>query len=194
MAFMPILYQNSNFKFLTTPSLGAGYGKYERGAVSGNYEADTLDLYYGLYNHAEYSVDMKVAELVAEAELNVQGSYMTEAEEDDGWTLKSNNTLSMEAGIGLKLRKKMELAKNRSLMLAVGAKYYHEFLDPYRDLDIGKSGVYLSRKGYDEDKNRLRTTAEAIYKDGDFSVSAEIAHNAEKESSVEGGLGVRYSF
>ena len=119
---------------------------------------------------------------------------MTEAEEDDGWTLKSNNTLSMEAGIGLKLRKKMELAKNRSLMLAVGAKYYHEFLDPYRDLDTGKSGVYLSRKGYDEDKNRLRTTAEAIYKDGDFSVSAEIAHNAEKESSVEGGLGVRYSF
>ena len=194
MAFMPILYQNSNFKFLTTPSLGAGYGKYERGAVSGNYEADTLDLYYGLYNHAEYSVDMKVAELVAEAELNVQGSYMTEAEEDEGWTLKSNNTLSMEAGIGLKLRKKMELAKNRSLMLAVGAKYYHEFLDPYGDLDIGKSSVYLPRKGYDEDKNRIRTSAEAVYKDGDLAVAAEIVHNAEKESSVEGGLGLRYNF
>ena len=194
MAFMPILYQNSNFKFLTTPSLGTGYGKYERGAVSGNYEADTLDLYYGLYNHAEYSMDVKVAELVAEAELNIQGSYMSEAKEDEGWTLKSNDVLSMEAGIGLKLRKKMDLAKNRSLMLAVGAKYYHEFLDPYSDLDIGHSSVYLSRKGYDEDKNRVRTSAEAIYKDGDFSVAAEVAHNAEKESSVEGGLGVRYNF
>ena len=118
---MPILYKNSNFKFLTTPSLGAGYGKYERGAVSGNYEADTLDLYYGLYNHAEYSVDVKVAELVAEAELNLQGSYMTEAEEDEGLTLKANNTLSMEAGIGLKLRKNIQLAKNRSLMLAIGS-------------------------------------------------------------------------
>ena len=194
MAFMPILYQNSNFKFLTTPSVGAGYGKYERGAVSGSYEADTLDLYYGLYNHAEYSVDVKVAELVAEAELNVQGSYMTEAKEDDGWTLKSNNTLSMEAGIGLKLRKKMELAKNRSLMLAVGTKYYHELLDPYDDLEIGHSSSYLSRKGYNEDKSRVRTSAEAIYNDEGFSLSAEIAHNAEKESSVEGGLGVRYSF
>ena len=195
MAFMPILYKNSNFKFLTTPSLGAGYGKYERGAVSGNYEADTLDLYYGLYNHAEYSVDVKVAELVAEAELNLQGSYMTEAEEDEGLTLKANNTLSMEAGIGLKLRKNIQLAKNRSLMLAIGSKYYHELLDPYSDLKVGMSGApYLTRKAYDEDKNRIRTSAEAIYKDGDFSVAAEIAHNAEKESNVEGGLGVRYNF
>ncbi|MBQ2885302.1 MAG: hypothetical protein IJE43_16360 [Alphaproteobacteria bacterium] len=196
MAFMPILYQNSNFKFLTTPSLGAGYGKYERGAVSGNYEADTLDLYYGLYNHAEYSVDVKVAELVAEAELNLQGSYMSKADEDEGFTLKANNTLSMEAGIGFKLRKNIELAKKRSLMLAIGTKYYHEFLDPYDDLDVGAKGsaITLRQKGYDEDKNRIRTSAEAIYKDGDFSVAAEIAHNAEKESSVEGGLGVRYSF
>ena len=196
MAFMPILYQNGGFKFLTMPSAGAGYGTYKRHAVSGTYEADTLDLYYGLYNHAEYSVDMKVAELVAEAELNLQGVSMSEAEEDGGLNLQSNDSLSLEAGVGLKLRKRIQLAKERSLMLAIGAKYYHELLDPYKDLRVGMDGspVDFGIRAYDEDKNRLQTTAEAVYKDGDFAVAAEISHNAEKESSVEGGVGVRYNF
>lgn len=196
MAFLPILYQNSGFQFLTMPSVGAGYGTYKRHALSGTYEADTLDFYYGLYNHAEYSVDMKVAELVAEAELNLQGSSMSEAEEDDGLNLQSNSSISLEAGVGLKLRKRIQLAKERSLMLAIGTKYYHEFLDPYKDLRVGMDGspVDFGIQAYDEDKNRLKTTAEAIYKDGDVAIAAQISHNAEKESSVEGGLGVRYNF
>ena len=196
LAFMPILYQNGGFKFLTMPNVGAGYGTYKRRALSGTYEADTLDFYYGLYNHAEYSIDVKVAELVTEAELNLQGAAMSKAEEDDGLNLDSNSSVSLEAGVGLKLRKRIQLAKERSLMLAIGAKYYHEFLDPYKDLRVGMDGspVDFGIKAYDEDKNRLKTTAEAVYRDGDFAVAAEVSHNAEKESSIEGGLGVRYNF
>ena len=196
MAFLPILYQNNGFQFLTMPSIGAGYGTYKRHAISGTYEADTWDFYYGLYNHAEYSIDLKVAELVTEAELNLQGSSMSEAEEDDGFNLEANDSLSLEAGVGLKLRKRIQLAKDRSLMLAIGTKYYHEFLNPYKDLRVGMNGspVDYPVDAYDEDENRLKTTAEAIYKDGDIAVAAQISHNAEKESSVEGGVGVRYSF
>ncbi len=197
MAFLPIIYQNGNAKFLTMPQLGVGYGSYNRRVASGNYEADTFDLYYGMYNHAEYSIDMKVAELVAEAELNLQGSSMSKAKEDnEGLNLHSNNTLSLESGVGVKLRKRIELAKQRSLMLAVGVKYYHEFLDPYKDLTIGTNGSTATYhlNGYDENKDRIRTSAEAVYKDGDFSVAAEVAHNAEKENNVEGGVGVRYNF
>lgn len=196
LATLPVLYQNGGFKFLTTPSAGVGFGTYKRKALSGSYEADTTDFYYGMYNHAEYSVDMKVAELVAEAELNLQGSSMAKAKEDDGLNLHSNHSLSLESGVGLKLRKRFALAKERSLMLAIGVKYYHEFLDPYKDLTVGMNGSPVSYgvNAYKEDKDRLRTTAEAVYKDGDFSVAAEIAHNAEKESNVEGGVGVRYSF
>ncbi len=196
MAFLPIMYQNGNMTFLAMPEVGVGYGSYKRKAVSGSYDADTLDLYYGLYNHAEYSVDMKVAELVAEAELNLQGSSMSKAKEDEGLNLHANNSLSLESGVGVKLRKRVALAKERSLMLAVGVKYYHEFLDPYKDLTVGMNGspVRYHLNGYDENKDRIRTSAEAVYKDGDFSVAAEIAHNAEKESNVEGGLGVRCNF
>ncbi len=197
LATLPILYRNGGFKFLTTPSAGVGFGSYKRKALSGNYEADTTDFYYGMYNHAEYSVDMKVAELVAEAELNLQGSSMSKAKEDnEGLNLHSSHSLSLESGVGVKLRKRIELAKQRSLMLAVGVKYYHEFLDPYKDLTVGMDGSPVDYKvnAYKENKDRLRTSAEAIYKDGDFSVAAEIAHNAEKESNVEGGVGVRYNF
>ena len=196
MAFMPILYQNNRLKYLAMPAVGVGYGEYERHATSGNYKADTFDLYYGLYNHAEYSIDMKVAELVTEAELNLQGISSDTAKEKGGLNLKSNDSLSLEAGVGIKLRKRIKLAKQRELMLALGTKYYHEMLDPYKSLTIGMTGspVNYRLKGYDEDKNRLRTAAEAMYKDGNFALSAEIAHNAEKEESVEGGLGVRYNF
>jgi outer membrane autotransporter protein len=139
---------------------------------------------------------MKVAELVAEAELNLQGISSDTAKEKGGLNLKSNDTVSLETGVGLKIRKRIQLAKQRELMLAIGTKYYHELLDPYKDLSIGMNGspINYHLKGYDEDKNRLRTAAEAMYKDGSFAVSAEIAHNAEKEESVEGGVGVRYNF
>lgn len=196
MAFLPVMYQNGGFKFLSMPEVGVGFSDYKRRALSGVYEADTTDFYYGIYNHGEYSVDMKVAELVAEAELNLQGVSMSKAKEDEGLRLLSNDMLSLESGVGVKLRKRFALAKERSLMLALGVKYYHEFLDPYDDLTVGMKGapVHYKVKGYDEDKNRLRTTAEAVYKDGEFSVAAEIAHNAEKESNIEGGIGVRYGF
>ena len=196
MALLPIIYENKGFKFLTMPEVGVGYGTYKRHAVSGNYEADTLDFYYGLYNHAEYSIDMKVAELVTEAELNVQGMYMSEADEDDGLKLRKNDSVSVEAGVGLKLRRKFQLAKNRSLMLAVGTKYYQELADPYDDVKVGMSGspLDLSLDGYNEDKTRMKTTIEALYKNDDLSVGAEVSHNAEKDSNIEGGIGVRYHF
>ncbi|MBE6462922.1 MAG: autotransporter outer membrane beta-barrel domain-containing protein [Alphaproteobacteria bacterium] len=196
MAFMPILYQNSRFKYLAMPNVGVGFGEYTRHANSGNYDADTFDIYYGLSNTMEYSVDMKVAELVAEAELNLQGIHSDDAKEKGGLVLKANDSVSLEAGVGLKVRKNIRLAKERSLMLAVGAKYYHEFLDPYKKLDVTMKGSPVSFDAgyYEENKNRIKTTAEAVYKDGDLSVSAEISHNNENKSNVEGGVGVRYNF
>ena len=144
----------------------------------------------------EYNIDVKVAELVTEAELNLQGISAAKAKEKGGLNLGANDAVSLEAGIGMKLRKRFELAKKRSFELAIGAKYYREMLDPYKDLSIGMNGspVWYSLNGYDEDKDRIKTTAEAVYKDGDFSVMAEIAHNAEKESNIEGGVGVWYNF
>ena len=61
-------------------------------------------------------------------------------------------------------------------MIPIDAKYYHEFLDPYKDLRVGMDGspVDFGIKAYDEDKNRLKTTAEAVYRDGDFAVAAEV--------------------
>ncbi len=196
MAFMPILYKNNNFKYLATPQIGFGLGSYTRYANSGEYEADTFDIYYGLTNHVEYSVDVKVAELVYEAELNLLGVQSNDAKEQGGLMLTSSNTMSLEAGVGLKLRKNIKLDKNRSLMLAVGSKYYKELLDPYDSLDITMKGspVSFSHKGYSEDDKRIKTTLEAVYQDGGMNIGAEISHNKEKESSVEGAIGVRYNF
>ncbi len=196
MAFMPILYKNNSFKYLANPHIGFGLGRYNRRANSGNYEADTFDIYYGMTNHAEYSVDVKVAELVYEAELNLHGVKSDDMKEKGGFILNSNDTVSLEAGVGIKLRKMIDLGRNRSLMLAVGSKYYQELLDPYENLNVTMKGspVGIRYDGYDEDDKRIKTTFEALYKDGEMNVGAEISHNKEKQSSVEGAIGVRYNF
>ena len=64
----------------------------------------------------------------------------------------------------------------------------------YEELKVGIKNSYFTDKGYDEDKKRLKTTAEALYKDGDLAISAQITHNKERESNVEGGVGIRYNF
>ncbi len=196
MALLPIMYHNNQFKWVMTPEFGVGYGSYVRKTLNNKYEADTFDIYYGVYNAAEYSIDMKVAELVTEAELNLQAIDSDKVKEKGGFYLNNHNTTSLEAGIGLKLRKRIQLAKERELILALGSKYYHEFLDPYEDLTIGSGATSKTYrlKGYSENKNRLKTTAEATYKDGPLAISAEISHNAEKESNVEGDIGLRYHF
>ncbi|MBR2273909.1 MAG: hypothetical protein IJ864_03645 [Alphaproteobacteria bacterium] len=196
MAFLPIMYQNNRFKFLATPELGIGYGSYKRRTLANDYKADTFDIYYGVYNHAEYSVDVKVAELVAEAELNLQGMKMTTDHEKSGLKLHDVDATSLEGGIGVKIRKRIQLAKERELILALGTKYYHEFLDPYQNLTLGTRGTAAKYrlKGYDEGNDRFRTSAEAAYRDGPFTLSAEVVHNAEKESNVEGAVNLRYNF
>ena len=126
--------------------------------------------------------------------MNLQGISSDDAKEKGGFKLHGQDTTSLEAGIGLKLRQRFKFSNERELMLALGTKYYHEMLDPYKDLTIGTDAATYSFKGYNEDKNRLRTSAEAMYKEGDFRLSAEVAHNAEKENNVEGGVGVWYDF
>lgn len=196
MAFAPLLYKNGSFKYLGMANFGVGFGEYDRNAISGKYSGDSFDVYYGVSNAFEYSVDAKVAEIVAEAELNFMGISSDDVKEKGGFVLKGGDSHSLEAGIGLKIRKNIELAKERSLMLEIGSAYYHEFLDPYKNVEIGarnNSKVFDAGK-YNEDKDRIRTTARALYKDSDLSVGAEISHNIEKESNIEGGVGVRYSF
>ena len=40
----------------------------------------------------------------------------------------------------------------------------------YEELKVGIKNSYFTDKGYDEDKKRLKTTAEALYKDGDLAL------------------------
>ena len=196
MAFVPLLYKNGNYKYLGMANVGVGFGEYDRQSYSGSYKGDVFDIYYGISNSFEASVDVKVAELVAEAELNFMGVKSDEVKEKGGFVLKSNDSHSLEGGIGLKLRKNIKLAKERSLMVELGGKYYHEFLNPYKEMRVGMRGNDVSYNGgkYDEDKDRFKSTARAVYKDGDLSIGAEVSHNLEKESNVEGNVGVRYNF
>ncbi|MBR5599592.1 MAG: autotransporter outer membrane beta-barrel domain-containing protein [Alphaproteobacteria bacterium] len=196
MVFAPVLYRNNNISYLGMANLGIGYGEYSRNKSTTNYKADTFDIYYGLSNSLEHNTDLKLLELVAEAEFNFAGISSNKAKEKDGLTLKSNDALSLETGIGLKLRKTLKLDKQKSLSFEFGSKYYHEFLNPYSNLEATIKGSPLSFNAgrYNETEDRIKTTLGATYKDRDFSLSAEISHNNEKDDNMETTIDLRYHF
>jgi hypothetical protein len=57
--------------------LGVGIGDYTRATINGNYEADTLNYYYGVTNEARKDFDMGAFTLEPVAELNVLGVYQS---------------------------------------------------------------------------------------------------------------------
>ncbi len=196
LASLPMLYANNNFSFLSTPSFGVGFGEYNRSAVSGNYEGKSQDFYYGLFNNAQYKIDLCFADLILNTELNLQGISSKKVKEDDGLIIKADNSLSLEAGVGAKVRKNVELGKNREVIFGLGAKYYYELLDPYNDLSITMAGspVDYSLEGYNETDARFKTSLEAVFKNKELSLFGDISYNIEEENNIEIGIGARYNF
>ena len=57
----------------------------------------------------------------------------------------------------------------------------------YEELKVGIKNSYFTNKGYDEDKKRLKTTAEALYKDGDLAISAHFCWNGGERKMLQKG-------
>ena len=140
---VPMGYRTHGFNLMTSPRIGYARGTYDRtGFDNKNYDGTIEKRVYGLMNEARYPLTFGDWTLEPAAEFNVLG-YTQKGHEDQkeyALNIKSQNTYSVEGGIGLYLTKEKELSEDSKIKITAGVAAYHEFADPYR-LEVGMEGM-----------------------------------------------------
>ena len=198
--FMPYLHKFSdNLRLASVLSFGYGYGEYDRGS---DRESDITDFFYGLTNELRYTIDLNgFAELEPALMLNALGyseDGFDEGNAEDALITKRTNNLSVEAGIGLFLKKEVKMEKYGKLGFKIGGVYYHEFAEPYDDIRArhnGASGWYSINDYanlYQRDRAVLEAAVDYEYKD--IALYAKYNRLIQKNDPQLFDLGIKYKF
>ena len=200
---LPVSYvQEKGMSYASVLRAGYSDGKYERQGTSRKYEGDIKSWVYGLSNSMRYKIKSKTFDIYPTLELNIMGYYQEEIEENsekpNSLKIKGENNISVEAGIGVILKKEMEINEVSKIKLKAKAMYYHEYGDPYHDLEASMSGMQGSYKIrdyegiYEKDRGLLSGEIEYSYKP--FSFYGNFKQFIEEENPIEINAGVKYNF
>ncbi len=201
-ALIPVSYVDENgFNFATVLRAGYSDGEYERQSLNKKFEADLTSWVYGLSNAVKYNINLGFMVVEPTAELNVLGFYQDEIDEGDNASalkVDAQNHLSVEAGVGLNLRKDVELSHKSRLSFKAGAMYYHEFAKPYYDLDASMNGMSGSynitdyERVYDRDRAVLSGQIDFSYKP--FTFYGKFKQFIEDDNPFEVNAGIKFNF
>lgn len=197
--FVPYLRKISdNLNLVSILNLGYGYGDFERNS---NYETDLEEIIYGLTNELRYTINLNgFAELEPALMLNTIGYYekgFDEGNSEGALQSKSSNNLSVEAGLGMYLKKEMSMEKYGKLGFKIGGAYYHEFGKPYRDMTMRiKSGTWYRVDDYANLYQRDRAVLEAIidYAYKDLSMYIKYNKLIQKNNPDLFDMGIKFNF
>ncbi len=199
--FMPYMHKFSeNLRLASVLSVGYGWGEYDRGS---NKESDITDIFYGLTNELRYTINLNgFADLEPALMLNALGYYEDGFDEGDNaealQTKKTHNT-SVEAGIGLFLKKEMATEKYGKFGFKVGGAYYHELASPYDSISArnkGANGMWYRINDYANLYSRDRAVLEAMvdYEYKNLGVYAKYNRLLQKNDPQLFDLGIKYKF
>ena len=199
--FMPYLRKFSDkLNLVTILNLGYGYGDYERGA---DRESDLEEIIYGLTNELRYNINLNgFAELEPALMLNAIGyteDGFNEKDAENAIKTKRTNNLSVELGAGLFVKKEVKMEKYGKLGFKIGGVYYHEFVDPYRDITVRhKNGIgpWYNINDYANLYQRDRAVLEAVidYAYKDLSLYLKYNKLIQKNNPDLFDMGIKYNF
>lgn len=191
---LPIGFKKFGFDFVSSPRIGYARGTYTRsGFDSQTYKGTLEKKVFGLTNEVRYPTTFGSWTLEPSVEFNVLGYNQrgNEGHKQYSLDIKSQNTYSVESGIGLHISNTMNLSKNKTLKLSAGIVAYHEFADPYR-LDVGLTGMdgFFTLRDENRSQNRAVARAGFDYQHDDLSAYASFISYMDKEihSSIKSGL------
>ena len=129
----PLTYQpNQDTMLVSIPRLGIGKGEYHRQSISGYYDGDITNYYYGITNEARQMYDIGWLGLEPTLELNILGMHQNALKENSALRVDAQDALSIEGGVGLYATKLFEFGEKQKFKIRAGGTYYHEFGDPYK--------------------------------------------------------------
>ena len=200
--FMPYMHKFSDkLRLSSVLSFGMGFGEYDRG--SDEYESDINDIFYGITNELRYSVDLNgFAQLEPALMLNAIGyteDGFDEGNGADALESKKTHNLSVEAGIGLFLKKEFNTPQHGRFTMRVGGAYYRELASPYDDIVARHkhgTGAWYRIDDYadlyDKDRALLEATLNYDYK----ALGLYLKYNRmfQRNDPQLFDLGVKYNF
>ena len=195
--YIPVSFSNDDLAFVSMPKFGAGYGEYKRDVDGdGSHKADLVSYYYGISNQLRKAFDVDGITIEPVAEFNVNAMYMDKIKEEDNLFIKSQNSVSVEAGLGLYIGKKIEFANSSALKLRLGGTYYRELENPYQRISAGFTDAdgHYNMHGYKNGKNRAVIALKADYGLEQFNVYLKAAEYLERSSNFSLQAGMKYNF
>lgn len=184
--FAPISYVRDNFRAMIKFKTGFGKGHYRRQGTENAYKADLTNYYYGADIEARQTVETTAADVEPVIGFNLTGVSMDDIKENNnGLHAGSDNLVSAQSVIGLDIKKKLDLAKDQSVVLTAGGRYYHEFGNKYKtsaSLDNMVGSYELVSNRLQRNSGLLNLKAQYDYKD--VSVSAAVYKPVEQKSNI----------
>lgn len=191
-------FQNGT-QWFSKAYLGYADGSYNRYTTLGKFSGDIKEYQYGLGNEVRYKMNLgNGLSFEPTAELNLLGIYQNSINEGDklgALHIDSNNSLSLEGGLGAYLGKNFQISDNSNLGIQIGGVYYVEFLEPDNGMDTAMSGMdgkYKLKNKTQTDRALLSLRLNYNYKDITLYGLIEKETNNNKALSIDAGL--QYKF
>ena len=190
--FAPISYDRSGWQMIATPQIGFARGHYTRKGYNGtSYEGVIEKRIFALMNEARYPMTVGKFEIAPTVGFNAI-AYNTKGSEDEkaySLTMPSDNSLSVEAGLGIYAKRNIGNMKfNAGLMV------YREFADPY-NIKMGMNGMEGTFDLYD-DRSEYRGVASFGfgYDVGKLNVYGNVQHFMETDTNTKFKAGLKFGF
>ena len=194
----PIQLKNRSSSTILTPQFAYSYGTYSREGYNNlDYKGKIEKQAFGISAQSKYKFDLMGLNIIPTSEANIF-TYRTQiSENDQQFSLKSENTPTYSAnlGFGAFIEKEQSWKENHSLNFMLGAMVYHEFANPY-DLEMKinhMSGSFTLRdENHKDDYMVLRS--KFSYNLDNMSVYGDIFSYIDNKYRSRIDLGFKYSF
>lgn len=194
--FAPIIYSHNNFRVLAEPKAGFSKGHYRRNGAEKIYKADSTNYFYGIDLETKYTIDTNIAQLEPIAGFNINNLKMDKLEEsNNGLKIDNDNVSSVQSVIGLDIKNKVDISKDKSLTVVAGGRYFHEFGNKYSTTATMQdmNGFYeIKSNRFQRNSGLLMMKAQYDYKK--LSVSATVNAPIEHKNSIYYLFNLGYKF
>ncbi len=198
--WMPLGYDfNNGLKWYSKLYASYNDSSYDRQTEFGKKSASYDEYQLGLSNEVRYSINLKNnLKFSPLLELNLLNQYQDEINEGNSTNalkIKSDNSTSLELGLGAYLTKDFTFNNEHNLSIQIGGVYYVEFLDPETSLRAKMNNMdKILNISHKQDNNRSVMSLRATYNYKDITIFGNVEKDLSNIDALTIDAGMQYKF